>query len=187
MNLTYFSANYIRSLAIAAILSLAMLFAFMPASVQASSGYDSPCVHRHKVIYGETLSVIAAYHGLPVHRLANANQLYNSSRIHAGQILCIPIRLVQSNSGHGHSGYGNKHAPPKHHHHHHHHHPNAHYVVQSGNASSEIAQLHGVSDHKLTKEDYTEHYTKYYTDQANDTEHYTKYYIDHEDRIRVGQ
>ena len=166
MNLTYFSANYIRSLAIAAILSLAMLFAFMPASVQASSGYGSPCIHRHKVIYGETLSIIAAYHSLPVHRLANANHLYSSSRIHAGQILCIPIRLGHNHAGYGHSSHshsshGNKHAPPKHHHH-----PNSHYVVQSGNMSSEIAQQHGVSDHKLTTENY---------------------HINHADRIRVGQ
>jgi len=139
MNLTYSNAKYIRSLAFAAILSLAMLFAFLPASVQASSAYGSHCIHKHKVQYGETLSDIAVYHGLPVRRLAEANHLHNPNRVRAGQWLCIPKHLGHGGSGYGHTSYGHgKHAPPKHHYC-----SGAHYVVRHGDTLSEIAQYYG--------------------------------------------
>ncbi|RME61829.1 MAG: LysM peptidoglycan-binding domain-containing protein [Caldilineae bacterium] len=48
------------------------------------------CVRYHRVTYGQTLSGIAAWYGVSVYALAQANGLTNLNRVYAGQVLCIP-------------------------------------------------------------------------------------------------
>lgn len=48
--------------------------------------------HRHKIRYGENLSVIADKYGIPVRSLMDANNL-RSHRIRAGQYLIVPLPI----------------------------------------------------------------------------------------------
>lgn len=48
------------------------------------------CAFSHTVRYGQTLSGIAAYYGVNMYRIAEANRLDHLSRLYAGQVLCIP-------------------------------------------------------------------------------------------------
>jgi LysM repeat protein len=48
------------------------------------------CKAYHKVVYGETLTLIAWRYGTTIWAIARANSIYNINLIYAGQTLCIP-------------------------------------------------------------------------------------------------
>ncbi len=48
------------------------------------------CAYYHTVQHGQTLSHIAAYYGVHIQTLAQANAIYNWNHVYAGQRLCIP-------------------------------------------------------------------------------------------------
>ena len=48
------------------------------------------CRYNHYVMYGQTLSQIAAWYGSNVYSIAHANGIANTHYIYAGQYLCIP-------------------------------------------------------------------------------------------------
>lgn len=48
------------------------------------------CAFYHTVRYGQTLSGIAAYYGVNMYRIAEANRIDHLSHLYAGQVLCIP-------------------------------------------------------------------------------------------------
>ena len=50
----------------------------------------STCSAYHKVVYGETLTLIAWRYGTTIWAIARANTIYNINLIYAGQTLCIP-------------------------------------------------------------------------------------------------
>ncbi len=54
--------------------------------------WGGPIYHgyRYVVRYGDTLTGIAARHGVNVWSLAQANGIYNMNRIYAGQVLVVP-------------------------------------------------------------------------------------------------
>lgn len=86
-----------------------------------SSGH----AHTVKVHSGDTLSGIAAHHGVSLHALLKANpQIHNANLIHAGQTIHLP----------GGSGSGSTHAPASHN-----------YTVRSGDTMSAIATRNHVS------------------------------------------
>lgn len=62
---------------------------FIPTQGGGGGGGGS-CANTHYVQRGETLSQIARWYGVSVQQLAAANNIYNPSRIYAGQKLCIP-------------------------------------------------------------------------------------------------
>ncbi|MBX3050870.1 MAG: LysM peptidoglycan-binding domain-containing protein [Caldilineaceae bacterium] len=54
-----------------------------------ATGYSS-CPRYHTVVYGETLSGIAAWYGISTYSLAQANSITNYNHVYSGQSLCIP-------------------------------------------------------------------------------------------------
>ncbi len=48
------------------------------------------CARYHRVVYGQTLSRVAATYGISLSALIAANHIVNPNRIYAGQVLCIP-------------------------------------------------------------------------------------------------
>ncbi len=81
----------------------------------APGGYPG-CATYVYVHRGDTLSRIAARHGVSVHTLAQANHIANINRIYPGQQLCIPVqhKAYQQHDGKHHTDYppANKHAKP---------------------------------------------------------------------------
>ncbi len=60
---------------------------FIPGS---GGGGGSSCTQTYWVQHGDTLTSIARWFGVSVQSLANANGIWNPSRIYVGQPLCIP-------------------------------------------------------------------------------------------------
>ncbi len=107
-------------------LALAALVLLLTTAVQADQG------GTHVVRSGETLSSIAAKHGVSATALARANGITNPDRIKIGQVLVIP----GATSGGGSSGGSAK--------------AGSVYVVRRGDTLGAIAQRLGVSASALT-------------------------------------
>jgi len=112
-----------RLLAVAVALTLVALLAPWVAGDGAADEYE--------IANGETLSEIAARHGMTVEELAQANGIVNPDLILSGQVLLVPGAAdgrgaVPAPGGAGLSGAGGS------------------YVVQAGDTLSEIAERFGV-------------------------------------------
>lgn len=63
------------------------IYAGQNLKIPSGSGY---CARYHTVSYSETLSGIAAWYGVSIYGLAQANHITNYNHIYSGQSLCIP-------------------------------------------------------------------------------------------------
>ena len=102
-----------------------------PAAAEAQPTVQSAwggCRCAHTVRYGETLSGIAAYYGVSLHALMQANRIWNPNHLYAGQRLCIPDYTPGHGAGCACSNW---------------------HVVRHGETLSEIAGWYGVSMHAL--------------------------------------
>ena len=75
-------------LALVLVLSLLILGTAVSSAAPAESSHD--WCNGYVVRYGQTLSGIAAYHGVSVYALASYNGISNPNYVQAGQCLCIP-------------------------------------------------------------------------------------------------
>ncbi len=78
--------RWIVRLALFSILGMALVFAFLPSASAAPLAEDE----THIVQPGETLSAIAAQHGVAIAEIAQVNALANVNTIYVGQKLRIP-------------------------------------------------------------------------------------------------
>jgi len=58
--------------------------------IPAGGGGGAGCASYYTVSWGQTLTGIAAWHGMSPWRIARANGIYNLNQVYAGQTLCIP-------------------------------------------------------------------------------------------------
>lgn len=81
----------LASLAILALLLPSMAFAApVEAAAESAPTWYGGCSNYHTVRYGQTLSGIAKYYGVSQQAIMQENDIWNASKIYAGQKLCIP-------------------------------------------------------------------------------------------------
>lgn len=85
----------LRLLVLASLAILALLLPSLASAAPAEAAVESAptwygCSTYHTVRYGQTLSGIAKYYGVSQQAIMQANDIWNPSKIYAGQKLCIP-------------------------------------------------------------------------------------------------